>query len=411
MQENIVYSLHLNDEINDADDIAISQFVDMYQFKIVEGLAQGDCFYDTIIQFIRRYQDQPPLSHVLLSLPEGSKNLQIAYLREILVSYMEEHVYENKYMNQFDQEQRNTINQLRKLKVYSCPAGDLVLYFASNAYGINIQCYNLIENDRNQRIDIQKLSFLSDHPDNCPTIHMLRTYDHFRLLWPSTMPHKRLVKESTKKNNVNYESNNNKTNMMLKRENNQAKLNKKMNNYTQKVFKKYGNNYNSALHNIELERIKQENALNKKYGKRMENITKKSKARNNAANKLYASAKAAAASAKAAAASAKVANVTKEPVVNNETTKLIAKLSLQNKKPATTKKKTLENLQQNLEDAYQERNKVEQTKRVSKVWSTNDEDAFQRQIRNIDRVIVRIGERIEKRLSGGKRNQTKKNKK
>jgi hypothetical protein len=421
--DGIIYSQEImnGNTYNTAEDIALQILMMENQLTIIEGLAQGDCFFDTIIQFVIRYQQQPSLSPILQNLPSGTKKEQISYLRNVLVNYMNEHIHDEKYHNHFDEEQISTIELLRNLKEYLCAAGDLILHFASDAFGINIVCYNVMHNmsKNKETIQIMKVSYSSEHPEYFPTVTMLRTSDHYRLLWPTGLAHPPLPKKSSKKANVlNYESNENKGNALMKNEENGATMQMKMNKYTTKMLKKYGNNMNMALQEINKEQRIQNQWLRNRTQKRRNAIATKSSTRNAQMRNLQRVAQERAQLSKIAHhaylstamqqknTSSKLA---KQKENNIATAELIAQLELGNKKAPTKKKKTLLNLQHDLEAAYLEMDNVEQTKRSAKVWTKNDESAYQRQIKDIERVIVRIGERMEKRVSGG--NRTKKNKK
>lgn len=420
--DGVIYSQEImnGDTYATAQHIALQILMMENQLTIIEGLAQGDCFFDTIIQFVIRYRQQPPLSPILQALPSGTKKEQIAYLRNVLVNYMNEHVHDEKYHNLFDEEQISTIELLRGLQEYLCAAGDLILHFASDAFGINIVCYNIMHNIRNnnETVEIMKVSYFSEHPEYFPTVTMLRTTDHYRLLWPTALAHPSIPTSSKKANALNYASDENKSIAIEKNEQNASKIKEKMNKYTTKMLKKYGNNINTALQEINREQRIQNQVLRNQTQKRRNAIAKKSSTRNAQMRNLQRVAQERAQLSKRAhnaylSTVIQQKNISAKSAVqkanNMATAELIAQLQLGNKKVATKKKKTLLNLQQDLEDAYLEMDKVTKTKRNAKVWTKNDESAYQRQIKDIERVIVRIGERIEKRVSGG--NRTKKNKK
>lgn len=168
-------------------------FADETQFELIPTADNGDCFFNTLTRFsflanyrpLLRSNENP--NYDARDDIEGHPNDII--LREDLVNHMEEklqdYIY---YINNNDKSVENQIDLLREGGIWDTSIGDLVVPVGANAFGININLYNIEENDEGK--DIIKLKrYISKYYPSDVYVNIIRINDgHFELLLPTNKP-------------------------------------------------------------------------------------------------------------------------------------------------------------------------------------------------------------------------------
>lgn len=149
-------------------------FASAFAFKVVETISNGDCFFDSLLQSGK--------IEVPGKLPKEQKNQRLL-LRKRLVDYLENPDILASLSEFGFNNIENNIQQLRKEMVYACDAGDLPTQFAHEAFGIHLNVY-VIDYHKGTKRTVVTLERHQNINPMAPTIHVLRSGEHFKLLDP-----------------------------------------------------------------------------------------------------------------------------------------------------------------------------------------------------------------------------------
>jgi hypothetical protein len=147
-------------------------------FQLIETSDDGNCFFYTLSKFAKRSNYGP-----LLLDQNEHRNARL--LREQLVDHIEEHFDDyiaflsNDNNNQSPESQ---IAELRENGAWASSAGDLVPFAGANAFGININLYNILVLEDS---DVIQLNQIRPQQNSSVFISIMRVREgHFQLLWP-----------------------------------------------------------------------------------------------------------------------------------------------------------------------------------------------------------------------------------
>ena len=177
----------------DAHAKCAQQFANENHFELIHTADNGDCFFNTLTKFALLTNNRK-----LLKLNNNNNNnsdYDAKYdmeghpndiiLRRDLVNYMEENLQDYiMYINNSNTSVENQLNSLRKSGVWDMSLGDLVVPVGANAFGININLYNIEENEYGK--DIIKLTkYVSRYNQSDIYVNIIRINEgHFELLLP-----------------------------------------------------------------------------------------------------------------------------------------------------------------------------------------------------------------------------------
>jgi hypothetical protein len=162
-------------------------FAEEMGFRLIDTSNDGNCFFYTLSKFGKRANYEP------LMLDTNERN-NVRLLREQLVDYIEDNLEqyidflintnENNENNENNEERLSPENQIRKLRrdgEWASSVGDLVPFAGANAFGINIDLYNiLVLPDR----DVIELNEIRSNKNTNVTVSIMRVREgHFQLLW------------------------------------------------------------------------------------------------------------------------------------------------------------------------------------------------------------------------------------
>jgi hypothetical protein len=174
----------------DAHAKCAKQFADENRFELIHTADNGDCFFNTLTRFAFLANYRPLLrsnenpNYDAKYDMEGHPNDII--LREDLVNHMEDHLQDYIYfINNNEKSVENQLALLREGGIWDTSIGDLVVPVGANAFGININLYNIEEN--NEGKDVIKLKrYPSKYHPSGVDVDILRINEgHFELLLPT----------------------------------------------------------------------------------------------------------------------------------------------------------------------------------------------------------------------------------
>jgi hypothetical protein len=146
-------------------------------FQLIETSDDGNCFFYTLAKFAKRSGYAP-----LLLEENERRNAQA--LRKHLVDHMEDNMdlYAPFLANNNQESVQEQVNELRQNGAWAMEAGDLVPIAGTNAFGIHINMYNIL--DQGDR-DIVELVPLRSQEQSSVYVSIMRVREgHFQLLWP-----------------------------------------------------------------------------------------------------------------------------------------------------------------------------------------------------------------------------------
>ena len=146
-------------------------------FQLIETSDDGNCFFYTLAKFAKRSGYAP-----LLLEENERRNAQA--LRQHLVDHMEEnlHLYSPFLANNNQGSVNEQVNELRENGAWASEAGDLVPIAGTNAFGIHINMYNIL--DQGDRDVVELVPLRSQEPSSVYVSIMRVREGHFQLLWP-----------------------------------------------------------------------------------------------------------------------------------------------------------------------------------------------------------------------------------
>jgi hypothetical protein len=159
-------------------------FAEEMGFRLIDTSNDGNCFFYTLSKFGKRANYEP------LILDTNERN-NVRLLREQLVDYIEDNLEQyidflinTNENNENNEERLSPENQIRKLRrdgEWASSVGDLVPFAGANAFGINIDLYNiLVLPDR----DVIELNEIRSNQNTNVTVSIMRVREgHFQLLW------------------------------------------------------------------------------------------------------------------------------------------------------------------------------------------------------------------------------------
>ncbi len=146
-------------------------------FQLIETSDDGNCFFYTLSKFAKRANYAP-----LLLDQNEHRNARL--LREQLVDHIQSNFEE--YIaflsNNNNLSPENQIRELRENGAWASSAGDLVPFAGANAFGININLYNIVVMDDG---DVIQLNQIRPPQPSSVFVSIMRVREgHFQLLWP-----------------------------------------------------------------------------------------------------------------------------------------------------------------------------------------------------------------------------------
>jgi hypothetical protein len=149
-------------------------------FQLIETSDDGNCFFYTLSKFAKRSNYAPLLL-------DSNEHRNARLLREQLVNHIEENFQE--YIaflsnNNNNLSPENQIRELRENGAWASSAGDLVPFAGANAFGININLYNILVLEDG---DVVQLNQIRPQNPSSVFVSIMRVREgHFQLLWPRT---------------------------------------------------------------------------------------------------------------------------------------------------------------------------------------------------------------------------------
>lgn len=242
----------------DAHAKCAQQFADENLFELIHTADNGDCFFNTLTRFsfLANYRpllrsNENPNYDARYDM-EGHPNDII--LRDDLVNHMEENLQDYyEYIPNNEQSVENQLTLLREGGIWDTSIGDLVVPAGANAFSININLYNIEENNKGKDVITLKRYPSKYYPSDVDVNIMRINEGHFELLLP-TNENKRRNDDFDEKNNIKF----------------QESLYKKQNKLNQSIIK----NLESLKINIS-SKSKKPNSKTKKHKNKNQNIKNK----------------------------------------------------------------------------------------------------------------------------------------
>ena len=209
----------------DAHAKCAQQFADENLFELIHTADNGDCFFNTLTRFsfLANYRpllrtNENPNYDARYDM-EGHPNDII--LREDLVNHMEENLQDYyEYIPNNEQSVENQLTLLREGGIWDTSIGDLVVPAGANVFSININLYNIEENNKGKDVITLKRYPSKYYPSDVDINIMRINEGHFELLLP-TNENKRRNEDFDEKNSIKL----------------QESLYKKQNNLNQSIIK------------------------------------------------------------------------------------------------------------------------------------------------------------------------------
>lgn len=190
----------------DAHAKCAQEFANENHFELIHTANNGDCFFNTLTRFALLTNNRELLkstNNIEYDAKydmEGHPNDLV--LRDYLVNHMEENLQDYiAFINNSRISVENQLDLLRKGGLWDTDIGDLVVPVGANAFGININLYNIEENEKGH--DIIKLTkYVSSYYPSDVYVNIMRINDgHFELLLPFPSKKRESRNQVEEKNN------------------------------------------------------------------------------------------------------------------------------------------------------------------------------------------------------------------